>query len=270
MLANLSSISTISRVIDTAGSYPVVVMAEDIEEYACKYDAPSKLINEYIGYQFLQLWGFELFPAAFIQIKREHVPDNILGGRIQIPMFERPAFGLLYNNNAGDINNALLGLRKDSYEIAKFEQRFEELMKIGLFDLWLANDDRNHNNYNLLTIGNRFIPIDHSNLFDGNGLGRKLSPLTWEDSVLSSDLAITFLNNRKKMTAMHDELLENFPIFVTSCKAALSDIVLAMPDVWCNDKADLIERISTSVIDNPAWIQQTNTTFSELIHNFNR
>lgn len=269
MLANLTSISTISRVIDTAGSHPVVVMAEDIEEYAYKYDASSKLINEYIGHQFLQLWGFELFPAALVQIKREHIPTNILGSRIQIPMFDRPTFGLQYNNDAGEINDALLGLRKDSYEIAKFEHRFDELMKIGLFDIWLANDDRNHNNYNLLTIGNRFIPIDHSNLFDGNGLDRNLSPLTWEDSLLSSDLAITFLNNKKKMIMMHNELLENFPIFVESCDAALFDIVSAIPDVWCNDKAGLIERISTSVIDNPAWIQQTNTTFSELIHNFN-
>ena len=75
---------------------PVVVMAEDIEDYACKYDSKSKLINEYLGHQFLQIWGINTFPAAFVQINKNHIPDEIVTGRLQKHMFEKPSFGLKY------------------------------------------------------------------------------------------------------------------------------------------------------------------------------
>lgn len=269
MLVELASISNISRVIPTDGSLPVVVMAEDIEEYACKYDSKSKLVNEYLAHQFLEIWGFRLFPAAFINIKREHIPDNILQGRIQAHLFDKPSFGLKYNNDAGEINNALLGLRGDSYEIAKFNNRFD-LMNIALFDLWLANDDRNHNNYNLLAVGNEFVPIDHSNIFDGNGLGRDFSQLTEEDSILSSDLALTFLNSKTKRETRYADLVRQFPIFVKNCKRALPELIKNIPNEWCNDKVSLNQNILASVMDNPIWLKQTISSFSELIHNFNR
>jgi hypothetical protein len=269
MLPRLTSISAITKVIPTTGSMPVVVMAEDLEDYACKYDSRSKLINEYVAHQFLQVWGINTFSAAFIQIRQEHITPNFLNNRIQKPMFEKPTFGLRYDNDAGEINDALLGIRGENYEINKFTERFD-LMNIGLFDLWVANDDRNHNNYNLLTKGTDFIAIDHSTIFDGDGLGRNLSPLTWEDSILSSDLSITFLNSKQKREARHTELLAQFPTFVNGCRQALPEIIEGIPNEWCNNKANLTQNILTSVIDNGPWLQGTISTFSELIHNFNR
>lgn len=269
MLPHLNSIAGITKVIPTTGSMPVVVMAEDFEDYACKYDSESKLINEYIAHQFLRIWGITTFPAAFVKIKKEHVPQGILSNRIQMPQFEKHAFGLRYENEAGEINDALLGLRGDHYEINKFTTRFD-LLNIALFDLWVANDDRNHNNYNLLTSGTAFIAIDHSTIFDGNGLGRKLSPLTWEDSILSSDLTLTFLNSKQKREVRHAELLAQFPTFVHNCKQELPAIIEEIPNEWCNNKAELSTNILSSIIDNEPWLQQTIATFSELIHNFNR
>lgn len=248
---------------------PVVVMAEDIEDYACKYDSKSKLINEYLGHQFLQIWGINTFPAAFVQINENHIPDEIVTGRLQKHMFEKPSFGLKYDNDAGEINDALLGLRGDNYEIKKFSNRFD-LMNIGLFDLWIANDDRNHNNYNLLTRGTEFVPIDHSTIFDGDGLGRNLSQLTVDDSILTTELAITFLNNKPKREARHAELLVQFPTFVADCRQALPELIENIPKEWCNNKAELEQNILSSVMNNDIWLQQTISSFSELIHNFNR
>lgn len=269
MLHTLSSISNIVRVIPTNGSRPVVVLAQDIEEYACKYDSKTKLINEYLGHQFLQIWGLPTFPAAFVQISKEHIPEKILGGRIQAPMFDKPTFGLRYNNDAAEINDALLGLRNNRNEVNKFADRFD-LMDIALFDLWLANDDRNHNNYNLLSVSNRFIPIDHSNIFDGDGLGRKLSQLTVDDSILTSDLAFTFLNSKQKREARHAELLAQFPTFVANCRQALPQLIENIPAEWCDNKQQLEQNIISSVMDDHNWTQQTISSFSELIHNFNR
>ncbi|WP_175635845.1 HipA family kinase [Pedobacter ghigonis] len=269
MLNIRSSIAKISRVIPTGGSLPVVVMADNLEDYVCKYDFGTKLINEYLGHQFLQLWEIGVFSAAFVNIKRDHVPAEILNGRIQGHLFDKPCFGLQYENNALSVNDIIIGSSGDRYELDKFEDRFS-LMDIGLFDLWLANDDRNQNNSNLLLLENRLVPIDHSNLFDGDGLGRELSPLTWEDSIIHSDIAKVLLNSKLKREARHQQLLEQFPIFVSRCRQALPDLIAGIPNQWCNDKALLREQITSSVMDNQKWLDQTISSFSELIHNFNR
>ncbi|MDO7742360.1 MAG: hypothetical protein MUP99_01260 [Pedobacter sp.] len=268
MLNQLTSITSISRVIPTAGSLPVVVLANDFEEYACKYDSGSKLINDYLGHQFLQHWGLQTLPAALVQIQKEHIPKEILGGRIQMHLFDKPSFGLRYNNDAASISDVLLGLRGDHYEVSKFTDRYD-LMNIGLFDLWLANNDRNENNSNLLIIDSKFIAIDHADIFDGCGLGRPLSQLTNEDSILNSSLAATFLSNKTKRENRCKELIVQFPNFVSNCKKALPELINHIPDEWCSDKAYLTDNIMSSVIDNPTWIRETISSFSELIHNFN-
>src|SRR5690348_4904939 len=101
----------------------------------------------------------------------------MLSGRLARHMFDKPCFGLMYDVEAGEASNIYLGLKGNSYELNKYPERFD-LLKIALFDLWLANNDRNHNNYNLLLKDGRFVPIDHSEIFDGSSLGRKLSQLT--------------------------------------------------------------------------------------------
>jgi hypothetical protein len=143
-------------------------------------------------------------------------------------------------------------------------------LKIALFDLWLANNDRNHVNYNLLIKDNKFVPIDHSEIFDGCRLGSKLSQLTMEDSIISSDLAMTFLNNKGKTEEAATDLIEEFPIFVANCNAALPTIIDAIPGEWTKDKGSLTAHIKSSVIENQVWLKDTISSFSELIHTFIR
>lgn len=269
MLPILRSISNISRVIDTNGSMPVVVLADDLEDYACKYDSKNKLINEFIAHQLLQIWGLPVLPAAFVNIRREHVPDNILQGRIRLTDFDKPAFGLQYNTDAIDVTNTLLGLKDESYELKKFETRLN-LLKIALFDFWLANDDRNHNNYNLLIVDHRFIPIDHSNIFDGARLGSQLAQLTEDDSILTSALATTFLNQKTKVEEGATALKQNFGTIVSNCNEQLPTIIAEIPDEWCNDKPLLLADIRSAVIDNNDWLTETISSFSQLIHKFIR
>jgi len=248
---------------------PVVVMADDLEDYACKYDDASKLINEYIAHQFLQQWGLPVLPAAFVKIQKEHIPESILCGRIRVSDFGKPTFGLRYNNDAAEATNMLIGLKNDRYELSKFANRFD-LIKIALFDFWLANDDRNHNNYNLLIIDNNFVPIDHSTIFDGNRLGSELAQLTDDDSILSSDLALTFLNQKSRVEEEANELIQNFPTFVNNCNEVLPTIIEGLPVDWCNDKPSLLENIRSAVIHNQDWLKETVSSFSQLIHKFTR
>ncbi len=269
MLPRIKSISEISRVIDTNGSMPVVVMAENLEDYACKYDQKSKLINEFIAHQFLKKWGLPVFEAAFVNIRPEHIPSHILSGRIRRFDFEKPSFGLKYNVEAADATNVLLGLKNDTYELRKFSDRLA-LLKIALFDFWVANDDRNHNNYNILIFNNAFIPIDHSNIFDGGRLGNELAQLTEDDSILSSDLALTFLNPRSKVEEEASRLIKKFPTFVKECSDILPAIIENVPDEWCDDKPSLQRYIEKAIIKNDDWLKETINSFSELIHKFIR
>lgn len=269
MLPKLHSISNITRVIDTDGSKPVVMVANDLEDYACKYDSKNKLINEYIAHQFLPVWGLPVLSAAFVNIKKEHVSEKFLSGRIRLSDFDKPAFGLQYNNEAVDATNVFLGLKNDSYELGKFINRLD-LLKIALFDMWLANDDRNHNNYNILIVDYKFVPIDHSNIFDGGRLGNELAQLTKDDSILTSDLALTFLNQKTKVEEEATKLTDNFRTFVSACNEKLPSIIEAIPDEWCNDKATLLANIRSAVIENDSWLKETISSFSELIHKFIR
>gem|GEM_PF-19374 len=153
-------------------------------------------------------------------------------------------------------------------ELQKFQNRYD-LLKIGLFDLWVANTDRSINNYNLLINSNRgyyeITPIDHSDIFDGCRLGQDLAQLTEYDSILSSDLAKTLLYNNKKIAEETRLLLKNFPNFVTACNNALPEIVAGIPNDWCSDKGTLHEQIKSSIIDNATWIADTKANFKELV-----
>lgn len=63
-----------------------------------------------------------------------------------------------------------------------------------LFDLWVANEDRNHNNYNLLLnpteSGYCLMPIDHERCFNGSrtNIDRPLVLLTEDQSLVASPL----------------------------------------------------------------------------------
>ncbi len=243
-------------------------MADDFEEYICKYDSNGKLINEYCSHCFLDAWGIPRLTGAFVTILPEHVNPEIISNRTQPHHFGKPTFGLRYQKETVDVSNMLVGLRGNYHELSKYQSR-GTLLKIALFDLWLANTDRSANNYNLLvqSMGDRFqiIPIDHSDVFDGCRLGQELAQLTAEDSILYADLAHVLLYNSKKIAEEANAILDNFPTFVLNCHDVLSDIVAGIPNEWCLNKQQLEQQIREAVIENDTWLNDTKANFRELV-----
>lgn len=269
MTPYLNSIAKITKAIETNGSRPVIALAEDLEFYACKYDSPAKLINEYLAHSFLKIWQIPVLEAAFVNIQQEHIGAEIITNRTQPHHFEKPTFGLKYDDNAVDVNNLLMGLKGNYTELQKYGNKLD-LLKIGLFDMWLANTDRNHNNYNLLVQSAQqqfnFIPIDHSDIFDGCNLGKRpLAQLTEEDSVLSSEIASLYLFPKSKIIAEANHLLQNFPIFVADCGKLLTSIVEEIPELWCADRFLLIAQVEEAIITNETWLAETEQNFRTLI-----
>ena len=269
----LISIAEISRVIPTKGSLPVVVMADDFEDYVCKYDHTNKLINEYVSYKFLEAWGLFLPKVAFVDIKPEHIKQEFIQNRLQPHHFQKPCFALRFEDNAIDVNTFLLGIKGDYNELAKFANRLE-ILKIAFFDLWTANNDRNGNNFNLLVVSEQnkyyICPIDHSDIFDGGMLGHELTQLTQEDSILSTDLAKVFTINKNLVNDYILDLLLKFDTFVAVCGNILHDVIQDIPDEWCQNKDLLEEQIRATLINNSGWLTDTKNNFKELIQKYIR
>lgn len=263
----LHSISTFD-IMKTSGSTPVLVLANDLNYYFCKYHPKNVLVNEFLAYKFLEIWGFDVFPVAFVKISTEHIPYDLIPTQIQPRFFDWPSFGLQQQQDILDVNNILAGPKLSSF-IKKFDSRFD-LLKIGLFDLWLANNDRHEGNYNLLIKSKSFYPIDHADIFDGRRLGQPLVQQTEEESLLNSQLVRRFLNNKRKNRDMVSLLIREFPSFVLKCGENLESIIQEIPEQWCTDKEDLKDQVLSSVINNDQWLKETLNTFKIYLLNITR
>ena len=127
-------------------------MCADLNDYVCKYatGVPTRtLYNEFIAAEFLEHWGLNKPDHRIVNINEEHILEGVKSTRIQVRYFTRPCFGSKHELYAKEIDPSFPNLDINRKILNAIENKFD-LLKIGLFDLWLANEDRNHNNYNLL------------------------------------------------------------------------------------------------------------------------
>lgn len=123
------------------GDRPILVLCSDGYHYICKYKQPGysayKLVNELVGGIFAKAWGIDTPVTCLVE------NDPIIWDDAGI---------------SHDIAAPLLGSRKmeDVFDLGEFncnqvevsERTLFQLLRIALFDLWLANEDRTCNNYN--------------------------------------------------------------------------------------------------------------------------
>src|SRR5690606_8064586 len=141
----------------------------------------------YIASCFLPLWNINTPPISFITVAEEHIPDsdrNILQPRF----FKKHCFGSQYLQHAKEMDHTFTTLKGSPYDLRKIANK-SDFLKIGLFDIWMCNEDRNHNNFNLLIYPepdgkSRFYAIDHTACFNTGNLHREIAPLTQDDSIL--------------------------------------------------------------------------------------
>jgi len=171
-IKRLNAIQIIS-VTKTKGSSPLLVIAEDDQDYYIKTSSshPPKmeLINEVLCAYFLKCWNILTPEVALIKIENEALEAYIkekghLSSRYKSTDFE---------------NEIFFGSKRINAEV-EFEKYFKELykkkdfhllkqpldlIKIGVFDIWVANKDRKPENPNILFSGSQKLnihPIDHT------------------------------------------------------------------------------------------------------------
>ena len=265
-MKRLKSIQSIIKKYDTQGSSPVLIMANDLNQWVCKYRDVNQLFNELLAYQFAKIWQINIPEGAFIEIDYEkHIKPLEDKRGLERRFFERECFGSLFLQNAIEVNKTIL---TDKDIIRRIKNK-NDLLKIALFDIWLSNEDRTFNNYNLLlqAIKGGFSTlyiIDNTEIFNSSmAYDQSMELITQGDSVLNSDLATFIFKNDTETVREMNDLLKEFPIFTKNCQDNLQSILNQVPQKWHIDLQS--HKTKIDIIFTEDWLKICEHTFRKYI-----
>jgi hypothetical protein len=197
----------------STGHHPVQFLCNDDHIWFCKYvldvEDPHQtdlLYYELIGTALLRQLGIDTPDVALVRITEgsftpEQLPNNAKHMQPGVV-----AFGS--KRMLGDVVDDLLYYRTAN-EFSKLKNP-EDLLRIALFDLWVANRDRGkelwdrpgQHNFNLLQTpmpgGHRLVPIDHASI-----LGDTLELRAFHPSNLRLSVDGTLFQTRLCSSVMH-------------------------------------------------------------------
>lgn len=236
------------------GDRPILVLCSDGYHYICKYKQPgysaNKLACELIGGAFAKLWKIPTPQVALV------VNDPIIWDNSGISHDTvAPLLGSLKMENVFDVNS----FNCDQIKVS--QRPLYQLLKIALFDLWIANEDRTSNNYNLLydlRLQN-IVSIDYGGIFNSGILGMPIYQLNESDSIISSDLYAWLKRAEFKYT------YQEFSSAVAKCQNSYMEVLDLIPKEWGID-IKLFER-KLNELFAPAWVKDTWDNFSTIVNN---
>lgn len=224
----IRSIAQIEKQYNT-GELPVLVNCSDGEAYICKYVRSSgsafKLANELIGAMMARQWELTSPAFAFIMIEPEHWASVFTPHSLSAP-----AFGYRQIKRVADINTS-------TYMTVKPSEGFmRQLLKIALFDHWIANEDRTINNANLLydSNGQKMISIDYGGILNTGSFDFPMSELTLSDSILYADIFRHIVKDIEPSTVRTaaEDLHAYYNDSVQRCANLSDDIIELLPKEW--------------------------------------
>jgi len=185
--------------------------------------------------------------------------------------FEKECFGSLYLESTKELDHTMISMFQEKSFRDKIADK-SDFLKIALFDIWMANEDRNNNNFNLLLFvsqekTNFFYAIDHVNIFNTSFLDYGIADLTEDDSIIKTDIAKILFGKDRNLTDIVNNLIEKFYICTKECEDKLDEKLSLVPDSWNIDK-DLIKgRIITNLFSQE-WKEQCVANFREFVQSF--
>jgi hypothetical protein len=228
----------------TGGSRPVKIFCNDFNEYVCKYfngeGVASSLFNEYLAASFLKLWNLNVPDFAFVRVQKDHLYRMIF----PFHYFKAPCYGSLFNPGYKEVDKILINFQFQHEQLLKLLTQY---LKIGLFDIWLCNEDRTFGNMNMMfDVENiNFIPIDHVQIFNGNNIEREPIIITEEESILHTPfIHKLFLRTlQQNCKELRTTIISDFSRNVISCHENLQAILQAVPPEWGLDRVLLNSRL---------------------------
>lgn len=259
-IPTLSSIKAIEQQYQT-GENPVLVLCSDKNAYICKYMRSSgsayKLACELIGSVMALAWKINTPIPAFVKIKQQHWTRQ-LAQRYNSVL----AFGTRRQENIVDITPTTFSAVPVSKRLIK------ELLEIALFDCWIANEDRNINNANLMYDIERmlFVSIDYGCILNTATFECPLSQLTSTDTILYSDLFHHLIKGTEghEVLTLAESLEQNYHYDIKQCQAQFVVIVSNLPSEW-NVPSFLLEEKLEQLVEKQ-WVDAVWDNFMSLLH----
>lgn len=248
----------------TRGSRPVRVLCNDLNYYVCKYSTkesfPYPLFNEYIAACFLKIWNLPVPEFAFVKIKKDHIQQ------INYPYhyFDQLCFGSRYFGEFKEVDKLFLEIPLIKKENHSGRDTF---LRIGLFDIWLCNEDRHFENFNLLynLKTNQFVPIDHVYCFNTLNLDKDAVLISENESILSSPFLSRFFCRplQQNLNEIRLTIINEFKHNVSRCHEELDDILANLPLTWNSDPDFLKSRLEPFF--GQKWLQSCADHFTALL-----
>jgi|SRR5450432_393682 len=238
-------------------SRPLRIYCSDFKHYICKFGKPHDILNELISARFCEIWKIRIPEYRLIKLVPEHVPSGL--NRRQ---YNRVGIGSEYLDHALELSEFLLTWDGNTYDTGRILNK-EDFIRIGLFDLWISNEDRNHNNSNLLiqptNEGFYFVAIDHVNIFNTNTLDKGLVCLTEDSSILFSQYMSLLFKNPEKLSAAMIDIEGSYFEMVSKCRTSLKTIMAEVPSEWGIDVQKQI--IQMEQLFSEDWMREVLTNF---------
>ncbi len=257
---NLHSIKRIEKQYNT-GDLPVLVVCSDKVSYICKYmrstSAAYKLVSEYIGAQMILEWEIPSPALAMVNIKAEHWNAGITTTR----NLSAPAIGYRKLEGVIDVTPTTYSFVNPSQDL------LEQLLRIALFDFWIANEDRTYNNANLLydVQHEKLISIDYGGILNTSTFEYAMSQLTSTDTILYADI-FHHLSKGKDSQNIWDfveRLRTYYHESIERCANHIKNIKEQIPEGW-NVPITLIEKKLNQLIA-PVWADSVWENFVECL-----
>lgn len=249
----------------TKGSKPIRVLCDDLNFYVYKYHIgsgfPFSLFNEYLAACFLQIWQLPVPDFAFVAIDKSHVELTTY----PYHYFENICFGSKFMGSYKEVDKIFLEttlLKKENISAR------DSFLKTALFDIWLCNEDRHFENFNLLydLKSDVFVPIDHVCCFNSSNLDKAACLISSNESILASPFFNRFFdrNLQTKFNEIRLSIIEEFKTNVKLCHENLESILAQTPVNWTPDPSFLKTRLKYFFSEE--WIKQCLDHFTQLFY----
>ena len=238
-----------------------MVMCSDVNIYVCKYMRSTasayKLACEFIGAKLAMAWNLCTPEIALVNIRPAHWRRMNLSHSLSAP-----SIGFRWLDGAVDITPSTYA------KVPATEKTLSQLLKIALFDFWVANEDRNANNANLMydVAHEQLVSIDYGCIFNTATFDSQISQLTSTDTILWSDL-LKHLNRsiyRQTICTLVDRLKADYDECLHQSKSVVAEVLSEMPQEWKVSTETVHEKFRQLFEDH--WTSEVWKNFTDCLN----
>lgn len=238
-----------------------MVMCSDVNIYVCKYMRSTvsayKLACEFIGAKLAMAWHLCTPDIALVNIRPAHWERMNLSHNLSAP-----SIGFRWLDGMADITPSTFA------KVPASDKTIGQLMKIALFDFWVANEDRNANNANLMydVAHEQLVSIDYGCIFNTATFDSPISQLTSTDTILWSDLFKHLIQstNRQTICAIANYLKVDYEECLHQCKSIVEEVWDEMPSEWKVSTESVSEKLRQSF--DELWTAEVWKNFMDCLN----